>query len=303
MLARLARFTIRRRRLILAGSVLFAVAAAMFGGSVISSLRSGGFTDPGSESIRGAQLQSRIFGASDPNLVLLVTAKHGTVDGLAVVGTLLILKVVASLTDVSIYALNLTTAMGIGLGIDYALFIVSRFREELRAGRGTEDAVVRTMETAGRTVLFSALTVAVSLSALLVFPLYFLRSFAYAGIAVVALAALGAVVFLPALLATLGPRVDKLVLWRRRQRPVGEGFWHRLATFVMRRPIPVAGAVIAILLVLGAPFLGVKFGSPDDRVLPTSAPARQVSDDIRSRFSDREASPLSVVGPDTTRAG
>jgi len=118
-----------------------------------------------------------------------------------------------------------------------------------------------------------------------------------------ALAALGAVVFLPALLATLGPRVDKLVLWRRRQRPVGEGFWHRLATFVMRRPIPVAGAVIAILLVLGAPFLGVKFGSPDDRVLPTSAPARQVSDDIRSRFSDREASPLSVVGPDTRGAG
>ena len=431
MLRRLAGFTVRRRRWVLAGSAVFAVAAVAFGGSVVSSLKSGGFTDQGSESIRAATLQDRIFHTSDPNIVLLVTARQGTVDdpsvaregavltrelaatpgvskaysywtlgspqplrsedasqalvlgvirghddvvhdraavivdrfdgvrgpvtvqvggqgevfrevgnqvekdlrkaeaitfpvvlillvlvfgsvvaaglplgigALSVVGTLLVLRVVSSLTDVSIYALNLTTAMGIGLGIDYALFIVSRFREEIRGGLDTEGAVVRTMETAGRTVLFSALTVAVSLAALLVFPLYFLRSFAYAGIAVVALSAAGAVVFLPALLATLGPRVDKLVLWRRKQKAVGEGSWHRLATFVMRRPVPVALAVIAILAVLGAPFLGVKFGQPDDRVLPATAQARQVQDDIRSSFGDRESTPLAVVAPDTRGA-
>jgi len=152
-------------------------------------------------------------------------------------------------------------------------------------------------------VLFSAVTVAVSLAALLVFPLYFLRSFAYAGIAVVGLAALAAVVFLPAVLATLGPRVDSLVVWRRKQKDVGEGFWHRLATFVMRRPVPVALSVIAILLVLGAPFFGVKFGQPDDRVLPTSAPARQVQDAIRAKFQDRESTPLAVVAPRTNGAG
>src|SRR5207245_6774177 len=139
-------------------------------------------------------------------------------------------------------------------------------REEIRAGRDTEAAVIRTVETAGRTVLFSAVTVAVSLSALLVFPLFFLRSFAYAGIAVVALAAVGAVVVLPSLIAALGPRVEKFVLWHHTPKPIGEGGWHRIATFVMRRPWPVGIVVVALLLGLGIPFLGVKFGLPDDRV-------------------------------------
>src|SRR5918992_549714 len=156
------------------------------------------------------------------------------VGGFAIVGTLLVLRVLAEVTDVSIYALNLTTALGLGLAIDYSLFIVSRYREELRAGREPADALVLTMGTAGRTVLFSAATVAVSLLALLVFPLYFLRSFGYAGIAVVALAAI------PALLAVLGRRVDRfpLPLLRRRAaaaREPGTGFWHRIATAVMRR--------------------------------------------------------------------
>jgi RND superfamily putative drug exporter len=188
--------------------------------------------------------------------------------------------------------------MGIGLGVDYALFIVSRFREELRGGAGVTDAVVTTVETAGRTVLFSALTVAVSLSALLVFPLYFLRSFAYAGIAVVGLAALGAIVVLPALLATRGRRGDSFALWKRKEKEVGEGFWHRLATFVMHRPIRVAVAVVAVLVVLGLPFLGVRFGFPDDRVLPTSASSRQAQTQIRDNFSSEEAAALSVVLPD-----
>src|SRR6266516_1216476 len=129
------------------------------------------------------------------------------VGGFAIVGTLLVLRLLASLTDVSVYALNLTTALGLGLAIDYSMFIVSRYREELRAGQEPADALVTTMRTAGRTVLFSAATVAVALVALLVFPLYFLRSFGYAGIAVVALAAVGALVVLPALLAVLGRRV------------------------------------------------------------------------------------------------
>jgi putative drug exporter of the RND superfamily len=261
------------------------------------------------------------------------------VGGFAIVGTLLLLRLLGDVTDVSIYALNLTTALGLGLAIDYSLFIVSRYREELRAGREPADALLATMTTAGRTVLFSAATVAVSLLALLVFPLYFLRSFGYAGIAVVALAATGALVVLPAVLAVLGRRVDRLRLPIRRRgaaaRPTGTppiggpqgdppnppglrgspdpsgstgaplrgspdpsgggGFWHRLATGVMRRPLPIATVVVAFLLLLGTPFLGVRFGLPDDRVLPAGAASRQVADALRSGFAADESSALSVV--------
>src|ERR671916_2738438 len=172
---------------------------------------------------------------------------------MSIMGTFLVLQVMSGMTDVSIYALNLTTALGLGLAIDYSLFVVSRYREELRAGHEPRSAVVRTVRTAGRTVLFSAATVAVSLLALLVFPLYFLRSFGYAGIAVVALAAIGALVVLPALLAVLGRRVNRfpLPVFRRRATTVrepGTGFWHRIATSVMRRPVPVALAVVAFLV-------------------------------------------------------
>src|SRR5829696_1365120 len=226
------------------------------------------------------------------------------VGGFAIVGTLLVLRVLAEVTDVSIYALNLTTALGLGLAIDYSLFIVSRYREELRAGREPADALVVTMGTAGRTVLFSAATVAVSLLALLVFPLYFLRSFGYAGIAVVALAAIGALVVLPALLAVLGRRVDRLRLpiGRRRAAAVatrepGAGLWHRIATSVMRRPVPIALAVVAFLVLLGTPFLGVRFGLPDDRVLPVGAEGRQVAEAVRANFAADETSALSVVTP------
>jgi len=223
--------------------------------------------------------------------------------GIAVVGTLLVLQIIAALTDVSIFSLNLTTALGIGLGIDYSLFMVSRYREETRHGLSSNDAVVRSVQTAGRTVLFSALTVAISMAALLIFPLFFLRSFAYAGIAVVALALFGALVFLPALLAALGPRVDRLTLWRHRPKEVGEGMWHRIAMFVMRRPVPIAAGVVALLLVLGAPFLGVHFGLPDDRVLPATASSREVQQQIRTNFSSEEASALSVVAPEAGPPG
>ncbi|HYV58903.1 MAG TPA: MMPL family transporter [Acidimicrobiia bacterium] len=217
------------------------------------------------------------------------------VGGLAIVGTFLVLLIVASLTEVSIFALNLTTGMGLGLAIDYSLFVVSRYREELHNGREPHDAVVRTVQTAGKTVAFSALTVAVALAALLVFPLAFLRSFAYAGIGVALLAGFVAIVSLPALLAVLGPRVNSLRLLRRDPKPVGEGVWHRIATFVMRRPVPIALGVIALLIVLGLPFLRIQFGLPDDRVLPTSASSRQVQDDIRTRFASNEALTLQAV--------
>src|SRR6266542_613608 len=444
MLERLAGSLLRRRVLVLVVAVAVVGLAGVLGAGVVSKLRSGGFEDPAASSTRAEDALRDTFHTGEPNLVLLVTADHGTVDqadlanggleltrrlsaerdvsevqsywttkaaplrsvdgrqalvlariagdddatqkraeqlatdfdrdqggmrvqvggqarvfgevsdqverdlaraemiavpitlvllvvvfssavagalplavgGFAIVGTLLVLRLLAGLTDVSVYALNLTTALGLGLAIDYSMFIVSRYREELRAGREPPDALVTTMRTAGRTVLFSAATVAAALVALLVFPLYFLRLFGYAGIAVVALAAVGALVVLPALLAVLGRRIDSLRLPFGRRRAArraaaraaagpgagaagtGSGAWHRIAMAVMRRPVPIALAVVAVLLVLGAPFLGVRFGLPDDRVLPASASSRQVADAIRNDFTARDASALQVVATD-----
>jgi putative drug exporter of the RND superfamily len=223
----------------------------------------------------------------------------------SIIGTMAVLRLIASVTDVSIYALNMTTALGLALAIDYSLFVVSRYREEIRAGRPGPDAVRRAMQTAGRTVLFSALTVALSLSAMLVFPLYFLRSFAYAGVAVVALATVAALVLLPALLTLLGKRVDAWDLRafvRRRLRrpapvavPVQQGFWYRFATAVMRRAIPVGLLVTAVLVALGLPFRNVHFGYPDERVLPPSATAYQVGADLRSNFPTDAGSNIEIV--------
>jgi RND superfamily putative drug exporter len=226
----------------------------------------------------------------------------------SIIGTMVVLRALASVTDVSIYALNMTTAMGLALGIDYSLFIVSRYREEIRGGSAPDAAVRRTMATAGRTVLFSALTVGLSLAAMLVFPVYFLRSFAYAGIAVVALATLAALVLLPAMLTLLGSRVDSLDLRAGLRRVLGrpapankaveQGFWYRFATFVMRRAVPVGLLVTAFLVALGLPFLHARFGYPDDRVLPHSASAHRVDDDLRQNFPSNAASTISIVVPD-----
>lgn len=241
-------------------------------------------------------------------LALLIVVFGGLVAALlpvgigavAVLGAFLVLWLVTGLTDVSVFSINLVTALGLGLAIDYSLFVVSRFREELAAGREVDDAVRRTVETAGRTVAFSGLTVAVSLSALLIFPLFFLRSFAYAGIGVILVAVITSVVSLPALLAALGHRVDKGRLWRRRPpAPVGEGPWHRVAVAVMRRPLVVTVAVISLLVALGLPFLNVVFASPDHRVLPEGNPARQVSEHLRADFDSAEADafPVAVTEP------
>ncbi len=427
MLGNLAALVIRRRVTFLAVVGLFVVVAAALGGNVAKHLSSGGFNDPGAPSQRAENELRTVFHADQPNLVVLVTAKHGTVDDpavaaagtaltqklattpgisqaasywtlgnppplhsrdshqalvlariagnddqvrdrvkvispqftadgpdisvgvggfaeifrqvgtqiehdlriaeaialpvtlillilvfgsavaaslpltlgiFAIIGGFFVLRVIAALTQVSIFSLNLATALGLALAIDYSLFVVSRYREELRHGFAPKTAIVRAVETAGRTVVFSAITVSASLAALLVFPLAFLRSFAYAGVAVTVLAAIGAVIVLPALLALLGPRIDKLVVYKRKTRTQGgHGFWHRVALFDMRRPLVVGGAAVALLIALGLPFFHIRFGLPDDRVLPSSASSRQVQQAIRDNFNSQEAGALEVVAP------
>ncbi|MEU5879867.1 MMPL family transporter [Spirillospora sp. NPDC047279] len=214
----------------------------------------------------------------------------------AVLGSLALLRGVVAFTEISTFASNIALVMGIGLGVDYGLFVIFRFREELGRGLDVPTAVRRTVRGAGRTVLFSGVTVAAALSVLLVFPFPFLSSFAYAGVAVVVAAVLGATVLLPAALALLGHRVA------RRGEP-RDGLWYAAATRVMRRPLLLGGAALGLVLLLGAPFLGIRFGLPDDRVLPSSAPARQMYDQIRAGFPVEEADALQVVAPgqDVTR--
>ncbi|TAM89576.1 MAG: MMPL family transporter [Jatrophihabitans sp.] len=233
----------------------------------------------------------------------------------SIIGTLGVLRLIASMTSVSIYALNMTTAMGLALAIDYSLFVVSRYREEVAAGADRDDAIRTTMRTAGRTVLFSALTVGLSLAAMLVFPVYFLRSFAYAGLAVVAFATLAALLLLPAMLKLLGHRLDALDLRRGIRRvlrrpepapkPVEQGFWYRFATAVMRRAVPVGLLVTAFLVMLGLPFLHARYAYPDERVLPPTASAYQVGTDLRTTFPGDAGSTISIVATDapTSPAG
>jgi putative drug exporter of the RND superfamily len=205
---------------------------------------------------------------------------------LAILTTLAELDVLTRVTSVSIFAINLTTALGLGLGIDYALLMVSRFREELGNGTEVDEAVARTVATAGRTIAFSALTVAAALSAMLVFPVYFLRSFAYAGVGVTAFAALSALLVLPALLAVLGQRVNAgHIPGVNAVRGIETPFWGRLAVGVMRRPALAALPVIAVLLFMAAPLLRVNFGTPDDRALPSSNSSHQVGDALRTGFA------------------
>ncbi|MFN3004353.1 MMPL family transporter [Mycolicibacterium wolinskyi] len=242
---------------------------------------------------------------------LMAAALPLAVGGFAILGSLAVLRLFTMVTDVSIFALNLTVAMGLALAIDYTLLIISRFRDELAEGMDRDQALIRTMVTAGRTVLFSAMTVALSMVAMVLFPMYFLKSFAYAGIAVVALAALAAIVVAPAAIVLLGDRLDaydvrrfaRRVLGRPEpvRKPIEETFWYRTTKRVMRRSIPVGVAIIALLLMLGAPFLGIKWGFPDDRVLPQSASARQVGDQMRDDFAVDSATNVTVVLPDVTK--
>ncbi|MGY2873500.1 putative drug exporter of the RND superfamily [Marmoricola sp. URHA0025 HA25] len=219
-----------------------------------------------------------------------------TVGMIAILGTFGELSVLGGLTDVSIYSINLTTGLGLGLAVDYGLLMVARVREERAAGRTGEEAVVRAVETAGRTIVFSAVTVTSALAAMLIFPLYFLRSFAYAGIGVMVITAASAVVLLPAALTLLDHRVDAWRLPRIQGIRGGETpFWARLAAFVQRRPVVAAAPVLALLLLAASPLLGISFGTPDDRVLPASADSRQVGDMLRQDFAGDETTAIEVV--------
>ncbi|HET7899994.1 MAG TPA: MMPL family transporter [Candidatus Nanopelagicales bacterium] len=231
---------------------------------------------------------------------LVASGLPAVIGAVAVLGSFFALWLTTQVTDVSIFAINLVTALGIGLGIDYALFMVTRFREQLGRGDEPHDAVVRTVASAGRTVVFSGITVAIALSALLVFPQFFLRSFAYAGIATVTLAVLAAVLVLPALLAVLGTRVNRFRVLRGATEVSDHGFWFRLSAFVMKRPWPVLIGGVALLFALGLPFFRVSFGQTDDRVLPKTAQAAQAGQLLRTQFDARESDPLSVVVPDST---
>ncbi|WP_433679817.1 MMPL family transporter [Nocardia sp. CA-119907] len=437
MLVRIAHLATRHPRTILLAAALLAVLCGVFGASVTSHMKTGGFTSSDAESSRAAELIADNFGGAEPNLILLVrdnagadspaakaagakvvdtlrsrsdvigiqsywstpqplstalrsndgksalvigyitggeTAAQkvagelaeqvvGTNDGVsidqgglssiyhdvngqithdlavaegvaiplsflvlilvfgslvaaflplavgifAILTTLAILRTLTVFTDVSIFALNMTTALGLALAIDYSLFIVSRYREELGNGLDVEAAVVRAVQTAGRTVLYSALTVALSVAALGVFNLYFLKSFAYAGVAVVAAAAAASILILPAVLMLLGHRVNAGDLRKPLGRLFGrtpradlapeQTFWYRTVQRVMRNAAPVAIAIIVLLLAVGSPFLGVKFGYPDDRVLNTSASAtsRTVGDALRNDFRSNAATNVSVV--------
>ncbi|MEQ4716395.1 MMPL family transporter [Nonomuraea sp. B19D2] len=215
---------------------------------------------------------------------------------LAMVIGLALLRGVLIFAEISTFALNLTLAMGLGLGIDYCLFVIQRFREETRRGADRAGAIAGAVEHAGRTVLFSGLTVATSLAVLFALPFDFLRSFAYAGIAVVVGGLFAAVIVLPAVLASIGG-----TMLPRRIRPEREsGFWHALATRVMRRPLVFGGLATAVLLLLASPFLGLRFGVADDRILPLEASSRQTQEVIRQAFPAEETDAIQIISKDRT---
>lgn len=219
------------------------------------------------------------------------------VGGLTIVTTFLGLRAVNSFTDLSVFALNMVTGLGLGLAIDYSLLMVSRFREEMAlSGGDVAGAVRRTMATAGRTVLFSSLTVAAALAALLVFPQRFLYSMGAGGVIVTLVAAMIALTVLPAMLAALGPRIDRLSFHRHTIAGAEHrGTWYRIAKTVMRRPVTITLLTVGMLVALGLPFLGIRFTSVDASVLPPTASARQVDDALHQAFDAHQLSPAHIV--------
>ena len=213
----------------------------------------------------------------------------------AIAGALLAVFGVSLVTDVSVFALNLITGLGLGLGIDYALLIVNRFREELGRGRSVDDAVRETVHTAGRTVLVSGVTVALTLGAMSVFPQSFLRSFAYAGVAVCLMAVAGALIPLPAALRLIGTRIDKFKVRRGNLTPSDDGVWSKVARFVMRHPWSTTGATLIALVALAFPASTAEFSQVDDRVLPATNPAAAAAQTFRDKFASNESSPIDVV--------
>jgi uncharacterized membrane protein YdfJ with MMPL/SSD domain len=239
---------------------------------------------------------------------LVAAALPLLVGGLAIVGTFLTLSIASEFGSISIFALNLTTGLGLGLAIDYSLFVVSRYREEIAKDGPGLPAMRRTMATAGRTVLFSSLTVAAALAALLVFPQRFLYSMGLGGALVALLAAAVSLIVLPAVLALLGNRVNAgapKFLQRRAEadaRPDSEGFWYRLSRFVQRFPGRIAIAATVLMLTLGIPFWSIEFTSVDAQILPQDRSARQVDDVLRADFPPFRDAPIDVLVTGADRA-
>jgi len=229
------------------------------------------------------------------------------VGGATVIVALAAIFGIAQATRMSIFVLNLTTLLGLGLGVDYSLLLVSRFREELGRGAKLGDAVQRTVATAGRAVFFSGVTVMLGLAGLALFDFAILRSIGIAGAITVAIAVASSVTLMPAILSLLGPRVNRLAIRRLGSGKVNErGPWARLARAVMRRPLAVALPTLALLIALGTPWLGVRFNAPDGSILPERVPSRQALDALTDAFGEGSFSPMTAAvrtdGPVTSAA-
>jgi RND superfamily putative drug exporter len=230
-----------------------------------------------------------VFGA------LAASAMPLIVGVAAILGAFFILYLMSLFTDVSVYALNLTTGMGLGLGIDYALLMVNRFREEIHHGKNVQDSIVTTMATAGKTVFYSGLTVLVTMVSLTFFPLPFLKSFGYAGVSVVALAVVGALFGLPPILALLGTKIDKGVIRKSSITPKEDGRWAQTARLVMKRPAAVVILSLIILGILTAPVQNIKFAQGDSRMLPASNPAAIATALQADRFAGQTNNPVEII--------
>ena len=230
-----------------------------------------------------------VFGA------LAASAMPLIVGVAAILGAFFILYLFTLFTTVSIYALNLTTGMGLGLGIDYALLMVNRFREELHRGKSVEDSIVTTMATAGKTVFYSGMTVLVTLLSLTFFPLPFLQSFGYAGVSVVALAVIGALFGLPPIMAILGDRIDKGVVRKSAITPKEDGRWAKTARLVMKRPVSAVVLSMVILGIMAAPITNIKFSQGDSRMLPADNKAAFATALQAERFPGQTGTPIEII--------
>ena len=254
-----------------------------------------------------------------PVLLVLLTIIFGSlaaaslpvvIGGIGIIGSFAALRLLTLVTPVSIYSVNITTIMGLGLAIDYGLFMVARFREELARQPSVEDAVARTVATAGRTVVVSGVTVAAALASLLLFPEVFLRSMGYGGVATVLVDMLAAVTVMPAVLSVLGRRVNALRVRSAVARPHGTavegrfgavervpagGGWYRLARVVMRRPAVFAAVIVVVLLALGSPFLRITWGSVGPQDLPANAQPRVVSEQLARDFPGNVTAPIEAL--------
>ncbi len=215
----------------------------------------------------------------------------------SILGAFFLLLLITQVTSVSVFALNLITGLGLGLGIDYSLLMVNRFREELHNGKEIDEAVVSTVKTAGKTVFYSGLTVAVTLGSMVVFPQSFLKSFGYAGVSVVLIAIVAAILPLPALMKLLGHRVDKFVVRKSGIVPKSDGRWAQTARFVMRKPVSVVVLSLVILGVMAAPIKDIVFSQLDARVLPKSDKAAIAYQVLSDRFPGQESSPIEILIP------